>query len=206
MVTVSVYVIVAPGATTAAEAVCVIDRSAPLTVTDALAELFAEFGSVPVSETVAVLVIVDPPGAAAMTVTTIVKLPVVELAAMFPLAVQTIDPVPPTAGTVPQVQPAGGVAETNVVFAGVLCVSVALAAATVRLLFVTVSVYVMFAPVATGFGAAATATDRSGVAPTVTTFDASVLFPGVGSDVVELIVAEFVIVVPTAVPEFIRTT
>jgi hypothetical protein len=46
------------------------------------------------------------------------------------------------------------------VWVGVLCVSVAPTAASV-LLFVTVSVYVMFAPVDTGFGAAVSVTERS---------------------------------------------
>jgi hypothetical protein len=46
----------------------------------------------------------------------------------------------PAAGVVPHVHVPGGVAETNVVFGGVDCVSVAFGAAVVVLLFVTVSV------------------------------------------------------------------
>jgi len=114
-------------------------KSAPLTVTEVVVVLFPGTGSVPVSLTVAVFVIVEPTIAAAFTVTAIEKLPLVEPPASVPFAVHVIVPVAPTAGTVPQVQPAGGVAEANVVFAGVLCVNVAPIAGCV-LLFVTVSV------------------------------------------------------------------
>lgn len=96
-------------------------------------------GSVSVSLTVALLVMVVPPAVPALTATTMVKFPVVEFAARFPVAVQVMVPVPPTAGTVPHVQPAGGVAETKVVLAGVLWVTLAPAAAT-ALLLVTDSV------------------------------------------------------------------
>jgi hypothetical protein len=106
---------------------------------DAVAVLFPGTGSVPVSLTVIEFVIVEPPGAPGLTATTTVKPTAVE-AAMVALAVQTIVPVAPTAGVVPHVHPAGGVADTKVVLAGVVCVSVAPTAATVVLLFVTVSV------------------------------------------------------------------
>src|SRR5271167_1902771 len=122
-----------------AETVCVIARSAPLTDTEVVVVLFAGTGSVPVSLTVAVFVIVDPPGAAGFAATTIAKFPVVVFPASVAFAVQPIVPVPPTAGNVPQVQPAGGVAETKVVFVGVFCVNVA-PTADCALLFVTVSV------------------------------------------------------------------
>jgi hypothetical protein len=69
------------------------------------------------------------------------------------VAVHVTVPVPPTAGLVPQVQPtAGGVIETNVVFGGVVCVMEAPVAA-VPVVFLTVCVNVIFAPVETGFGA-----------------------------------------------------
>jgi hypothetical protein len=51
-----------------------------------------------------------------------------------------IAPVAPTAGVVPHVHPAGGVTDEKSVLAGVFCVRVAPAAATVVLLLVTVSV------------------------------------------------------------------
>ena len=151
-----------PGALAAAEAVCVIAKSAPLTVTDVVVVLFAGTGSVPVSLTVAVFVIVEPTVTPAFTSTTMEKLPVVEFAATDPVAVQVIVPVPPTAGTVPHVHPVGAAAETNVVFVGVLCVSVAPMPAS-ALLFVTVSVYVMSPPVATGLGDSVCVIERSGV-------------------------------------------
>src|SRR5277367_1750681 len=109
-------------------------------------------GFVPVSLTViGLFVMVVPPGAPEFTATMIVKFTDV-FAAMVPVAVQVMAPVPPTAGTVPHVHVPGGVAETKVVFAGVDCVSVAFTAAVVVLPFVTVSAYVICAPVATGLG------------------------------------------------------
>lgn len=114
-----------PVATAGAETVCVIDRSAPLTVTEVEVVLFPGVGSVSVSLTVAVFVMVEPPGAAGFTATTSVKLPVVVPEFIAAFAVQVIVPVPPTAGTVAQVQPAAAAAETKVVFAGVLWVRVA---------------------------------------------------------------------------------
>jgi hypothetical protein len=83
------------------------------------------------------------------------------------------------------------------VWAGVLCVSVAPAEATV-LLFVTASVYVMFAPVAAGFGAAVSVTERSAYC-TVAVAE-NILLAEFGSYVVEDIAAEPVIPVPTAAP------
>ena len=49
-------------------------------------------------------------------------------------------PVPPTAGTVPQVHPAGGVIDWKFVFGGVLCVKVIPAVVTAGPLFVTLCV------------------------------------------------------------------
>src|ERR1700722_5301512 len=101
---------VPPGAMAVAEAACVIERSAPCTWTEAVVVLLARFGSVPVSLVVAELVMVEPTTASGLTETTTVKLTEVE-AAKVPVAVQTIEPVPPTAGCVPQVHPAGGVTD-----------------------------------------------------------------------------------------------
>jgi hypothetical protein len=55
-------VIVPPGAAAVAEANCVIERSAPVTVTDA-DPLFVPPPAGPVQFTVTLFVIVDPPGA-----------------------------------------------------------------------------------------------------------------------------------------------
>ena len=93
----------------------------------------ARLGSVPVSLTVTESVIVEPAVAAAVMATTTVKVddPPPANAAF---AVQVIVPAAPTAGCVPQVQPAGTVTDRNVVFAGVVSVRVAPAAAVVPLL------------------------------------------------------------------------
>src|SRR5271156_216264 len=131
--------IVPPGATADGEAACVIERSAPCTVV-ASEMVVGVPGFVPVSLTViGLFVMVVPPGAPEFTATMIVKFTDV-FAAMVPVAVQVMVPVPPTAGTVPHVHVPGGVAETKVVLAGVDWVSVAFTAAVVVLLFVTVSV------------------------------------------------------------------
>src|SRR5271170_2712160 len=114
------------------------ERSAPCTVA-VIDMLFGVPGFIPVSLTVTGLfVIAVPPTAPEFTATTIVKFTDVD-AAMAALAVQTVAPVPPAAGVVPQVHVPGGVAETNVVLAGVVCVSVAPMAGVVVLLLVTVS-------------------------------------------------------------------
>ena len=100
----------APVATGFGAAVSVTERSGTCTVTFDVAVLFPELGSVPVSLTVTEFVIVDPDACAAFTATTTLKLTEAE-AANVPVAVQTMEPVPPTAGCVPQVQPAGGVTD-----------------------------------------------------------------------------------------------
>ena len=152
---------VVPGATAGAEATCVMARSAPCTVVE-IEMLFGVPEFVPVSLTATeMFVIVVPPTAPEFTATTIVKFTDVA-AAIAALAVQTIAPVPPAAGVVPHVQPAGGVAETKVVLAGVDCASVAPFAAVVALLFVTVSAKVICPPVATGLGVAVPETESGG--------------------------------------------
>lgn len=100
----------AAGATGFGDTVSVTERSGVCTVTFVVAVLFAGVGSVPVSLTVTELVIVDPDAAAAFTATTTLKLTEAETA-KAPVAVQTMEPVPPTAGCVPQVQPVGGVTD-----------------------------------------------------------------------------------------------
>lgn len=118
MVTVSVYVIVLPGATAETDATCVIERSAPETTTEAVAVLLAGFGSVPVSLTVTEFVMVDPAVVSGFTETTTLKIdeaPPLKL----PVAVHVIAPVPPTAGFVPHVHPVGGVTDTKRVPGGV---------------------------------------------------------------------------------------
>ena len=91
------------------EALCVMERSAPWTWTEAVAVLSARFGSVPVSLTVTEFVIVEPTTVSGLTDTATMK--VTEPVAKFALAVQMMAPVAPTAGVVPQVHPAGGVTD-----------------------------------------------------------------------------------------------
>ena len=97
----------------------VTDRSAALlTVVVAVALLFPGVGSVVVELTVAVLVIVEPLGVAALTLTTSEKVAVAPAARVAMFAV--IVPVPPTAGEViEEPGPEVCITETKVVFAGV---------------------------------------------------------------------------------------
>src|SRR5262249_30888761 len=90
-------------------------RSGIVTVTLSDAVLSVRSGSVPVWLTVTESVITVPVGVAAVTATTRLNVGVAPDATVA-FAVQIMLPVPPTAGTVPQVQPAGGVIDTKVVF------------------------------------------------------------------------------------------
>lgn len=109
------------------------------TRTEVVVALFEDKGSVVCEVTSAELTMEVPAAAAAFTVTTNIKFPVVVPLFMAALAEQRTVPVPPTAGAVPQVQPAGGVIELNVVLGGVCWYSTAAVAALGPLL-VTVSV------------------------------------------------------------------
>src|SRR6266852_5332702 len=128
----------------------------PTTVV-AVAVLFEELGSLAEELTEAVSEITVPLAVPAFTFTTRVKVPAVE-PGMFELLHTTL-PVPPTAGAI-QLQPAGEAIETNVAFAGTLATRVALSAALGPLL-VTICVYVMLLPAATGFGDPAFVTLKS---------------------------------------------
>lgn len=103
--TVSVYVIFAPGATVVGAAVSVTERSGMETVVVVVAVLFAGVGSVPVSPTVTVSEMVEPDVTVELTWTTTVN--VEEALAAKVAAVHEMFPVPPTEGSVPQVQPVG---------------------------------------------------------------------------------------------------
>src|SRR5664279_2308949 len=108
----------APAATTGADAVCEMLRSAGAdTVTELVAALLPLVLSKVVEVTLAVAEIVEPSVTPAFTVTTTVKAAVPALARFDP-SVQVIVPVAPTAGLV-QVQPAAGVTEEKVVLVGV---------------------------------------------------------------------------------------
>ena len=90
---------------------------------------------------VAVSVMFVPEGATVFTCSTRLKFAVFPAPTpRLPLSVQVMVPVPPTAGTVPQVHPAGGVIDWKFVFGGVVCVNVIPAVVTAVPLFVMLCV------------------------------------------------------------------
>src|SRR5215475_10901270 len=97
-------------------------------------------GSVVALAAVAVFVMVVPPGVELLILTTSVKATIAEFATL--VFVKTTVPVPPTGGEV-VVHPAGAVAETKVVLAGVGSATVTLLA-SLGPLFLRLIVYVMF--------------------------------------------------------------
>lgn len=107
-----------------------LERSA--TITAAVALLVTRFGTMLVADAVTVSATFVPKAVPAFTCRTKVKL-AVPLTARLAM-VQLIVPVPPTAGTVPQTQPAGGVIDWKVVFGGVFCVKLTVVAAAGPLL------------------------------------------------------------------------
>ncbi len=126
-----------PATTGSGEAALVTSSSAPAldpTIVDATAVLLLVFGSLAEELTDATFVITVPFAVPAVTLATREK-----VAAVPPLrlkSVQTTFPVPPTAGVL-QLQLAGAINETNVVFAGIASDSVALSAALGPLLVTT---------------------------------------------------------------------
>jgi hypothetical protein len=117
----------------------------------------------------------------------------------------TVAAVHGEAGNPVQVQPAGGVIETNVVFAGVASLNVPLVM-TEDPVFVTTCVYVMLFPAGTGFGEAMFVTDRFGPDPPTMVVTVAVLFERTGSVTDELTEAMPVITVPFVVPGATFTT
>jgi hypothetical protein len=119
----------APAATGFGDAEFVVTMSACVasaTTSAAVELLLAAFGSETAEPTVTVSLIAVPAAVPAFTFNTREKLPDPGATLGF---VQVIVPVPPTAGTVPQVHPAGGAIDWNVVFGGVVSVKVAVVAA-----------------------------------------------------------------------------
>src|SRR5438105_90698 len=88
------------------------DWVASATTSAAVALLLAELGSATAELTVTVSLIAVPAAVPAVTFSTKEKLPDPGATLGF---VQVIVPVPPTAGTVPQVHPTGGAIDWNVV-------------------------------------------------------------------------------------------
>src|SRR5215467_14342245 len=113
-----------PSITGFGEAVFTIAISAELafaTITVALALLFVRFGTMFVAFAVTVFVMFVPDAVFEFTCNTSVKLAVLPAFRLAP-SVHVIVPVPPTGGSVPQVHPAGGVMDWNVVLGGVTSV------------------------------------------------------------------------------------
>jgi hypothetical protein len=133
------------------------------TTTLAVAALLFGFGSVVVEATFAVSVITVPAAVPAFTVTTTVN--VVEAPEARVAFEQVRVPL-----TTEQLQPAAGdgVAETNVVLAGMASLKATLLAMATPLFMIT-TVYVMLFPAITGFGVAVFVIERSAVVdePTV---------------------------------------
>src|ERR1041385_2600953 len=146
-----------PGPRSALEALLLLKTATSMRFTAVVVvvlELFAATESVSgdVTLTVAVSVSVVLSAVDGATATTRVKLDVVAFALMCTpeFVVQETVPVPPTAG-VEQVQPDGGVMETNVVFAGTLCEKVTVCVVAELLRFDSVCVKVTLLPAKTGF-------------------------------------------------------
>jgi hypothetical protein len=116
----------------------------------------------------------------------------------------TLASVQGLAGNPAQVHPAGGVIETNAVFAGVDSVSVPLVIAVVPV-FVTTWVYVMLLPACTGFGDAELVTDKFGPVPPTTVLAVARLLVETGSVADDATDTEFVMTVPLATPVFTLT-
>jgi hypothetical protein len=207
-VTVSVYVTTVPCVTGFGVAILTIARSALLalaTTTVELAVLVVRLGTIFVAVAVAVSVMLVPEGVPEFTCRMRVNVPTL-LTASVPAAVHVIVPVPPTAGLVPQVHPAGGVIDWKVVFGGVTCVKLAPAAATAGPLLVTVWVYVTRPAGETDVGAAEFVTTRSACVAAATTSDAvALLFAGLESVIDVLTVAVSLIAVPAVAVLLTRT-
>jgi hypothetical protein len=134
------------------------------TTLDAIAVLFAEFGSLVEELAVAVLVNIVPLATPVFTLTIIEKLAVVLPAIVSVL--QTTFPVAPLGGV--QVQPDGAAIEAKVVFAGTVSTIVALSAALGPLL-VRIGVKISEPPTTTGSGEAESVTLRSALETTAAT-------------------------------------
>jgi len=128
-----------------------------------------------------------------------VKLAVLFTARLEP-SVHVIVPVPPTGGSVPQVHPAGGVIDWNVVLGGVTSVMLAPVAAAGPM-FLTVCVYVTLLPAETEVGVAVLVATKSACVANATTSEAvAVLFAAFGSVIDELTFTDWLMAVPAAVP------
>jgi hypothetical protein len=183
-----------PAATGTGLAALVTERSAEsATCTLTVALLFTLFGSL-ADDTESVSVIVVPDATFAFTFTTKVKLAVV-FAARLPMV--------QLGGVVAMlhVHPPGPIKETTVVLAGTGSVN-DIAVAVAGPLLVTLCVYVILFPAATGFGLAEFVTLKSACVPDATAmFTVTVLLPRlVSRDVVATVAVSVMIVPAVAAP------
>src|SRR5450755_84076 len=187
-----------PAATGFGDAELVVKMSACVasaTTSAAVALLLAELGSLTAELTVTVSLTAVPAAAPAVTLTTNV------MVAGAPG--ERVESVQMSVARV-QVQPAGPVSETAVVFAGRTSVRVTVVAA-LGPLFVTTCVYVMLLFASTGTGLPEFVTERS-AEPATSRFTVALLFVLVGSPVVDVTESVCVMVVPAATLLFTFTT
>jgi hypothetical protein len=171
------------------------DWVAVATTSEAVAALFAEFGSVTPEFTTTVSLIAVPAAVPAATVTTNV------IVAGEPGA--NDGSVHVSVASV-QVQPDGPERETPVVFVGSDSVTV-MPVAVLGPVLLTTCVYVMLLPACTGTGLAESVMPRFAEAPTCTLAEALLLL-GFGSVTADVTESVCVIVVPDATFEFTATT
>src|SRR5271154_5215743 len=176
------------------------------TIVVAVDVLFAMFTSLAVGAIFAVLDMTVPDAVPPFTFTTSGSCAVVPDGIAAPEQTppvpgqQLIAPVPPTAGRVGQVAPAGSTRETKVVLAGTVSVKVTLLA-EFGPLFAKFSRKVMLFPGVTGFGDAELVTLKSyWPAEATVTFTVELLLDGFGSGVEVEVLAVLVMTVPEAVP------
>lgn len=177
------YCCVIPGARVLFAGATETDCSAATAVVVADAELLALFGSVAGEVADAVLVTTVPPGVVEPSFTTSEMLTVAPGATVPTLQVTVV---------VPEHDPAAGVAETYVVFAGTTSVTDTFGALDGPL-FVTGMAYVMFVPSVAVAGAVLDTPTSAATATVVVAV--AVLLAAFGSVVADVTAAEFVIVV-----------
>src|SRR5580698_1128956 len=168
--------------------------------------LFATFTSFVVGPIFAVLEMTVPDAVLALTFTTSGSCAMVPDGIAAPEQTpavpgqQLIAPVPPTAGSVGQVVPAGSASETKVVLAGTVSPKVTLLT-EFGPLFAKFSRKVTLFPAVTGFGSALLVTLKSyWPADATVTFTVALLLEGFGSGVEVEVLAVLVMTVPDAVP------
>lgn len=188
------YCCVIPGARVLFAGDTAIDCRAATAVVFAVAALLDALGSVVVELSDAVLLMTVPPGVVAPSLTSSEMLTVAPGSTMPTLQVTVV---------VPEHDPAAGVTETNVVFAGTTSVIDTFGAFDGPL-FVTGMAYVMFVPSVAVAGAILDTPTSAAVVTVVVAV--AVLLAAFGSAVADATAAEFATAVPLAALGLTRTT